>query len=80
MTSEINGYHDLVDLFAQLGLPNDGPSIGSFIKTHRPLRADIMLSNAPWWTPGQSSFIRESIAEDANWAMAVDKLDSLLRE
>ncbi|MFU8797793.1 MAG: DUF2789 family protein [Gammaproteobacteria bacterium] len=79
MSSEINGYHDFIDLFAQLGLPNDGPSIKNFIASHRPLSSEIMLFKAPWWTPAQASFLRESIAEDANWAIAVDKLDVLLR-
>jgi hypothetical protein len=80
MMVENDGYHGLSDLFAQLGLPNDGPSIGNFIRTHRALAHNLTLAEAPWWTPGQVSFIQEAIAEDSNWAIVVDKLDALLRE
>jgi hypothetical protein len=63
-----------------LGLPNDEQSIKHFVHTHSPLAHDIMLAEAPWWTPGQASFIQEAIADDANWSSAVDALDALLRE
>jgi hypothetical protein len=80
MIADTANYHGLHDLFAQLGLPNDNLSIHSFIQSHRPLSHDITLAKAPWWTPGQVSFIKEAIAEDANWAIVVDVLDALLRE
>jgi hypothetical protein len=79
MLTDINGYHGLPDLFAQLGLPNDELNIKNFIQTHRPLAHNLTLAEAPWWTPSQASFIQEAIADDANWAIAVDELDSLLR-
>lgn len=67
------------DLFAQLGLPSDNVSIDAFIATHKPLPSTLLLTQAPWWTPAQAAFLRESIQEDAEWAIIVDKLDDLLR-
>lgn len=74
-----HGFHPLSELFAQLGLANDAPSIEAFIARHRPLAHAIPLADAPFWSESQRQFLRESIAEDADWAEAVDHLDALLR-
>ena len=71
--------HKFRDLFRQLGLPDDSPSIESFIAAHGPLPADVRLADAPFWTLGQSQFLREEILEDADWAELVDSLDASLR-
>ena len=73
-------YHNLKNLFEQLGLPSDDESISQFIASHRPLAHEIELAQAPWWTAGQAAFLHEAIEEDADWAMVVDELDSRLRE
>ncbi len=72
-------FHPLSELFAQLGLANTPASIEAFILHHRPLRHDIALADAPFWSEAQRQFLRESIAEDADWAEAVDHLDAMLR-
>ncbi|MDM7323251.1 MAG: DUF2789 domain-containing protein [Gammaproteobacteria bacterium] len=74
-----HGFHPLSELFAQLGLANDAPSIEAFIARHRPLAHDLALADAPFWSEGQKQFLREALAEDADWAEAVDHLDTLLR-
>ena len=72
--------HTLNTLFAQLGLDDDDQSISDFIDTHRPLDKELPLSEAPWWNASQQRFIHESLQSDSDWAMAVDELNSLLRE
>lgn len=72
-------FHPLSELFAQLGLPNAPAAIEAFISGHSPLPHDQLLADAPFWTPSQATFLREAIAEDADWAEAVDHLDALLR-
>lgn len=71
--------HVLKDLFAQLGLPDDAASIESFIRTHSPLPERVKLADAPFWSSAQASFLREELAEDADWAELVDQLNAALR-
>lgn len=67
------------ELFKQLGLANDGQSIASFLMSHRPLNASTRLEDATFWTPGQSHFLKEQLANDADWAELVDQLNLALR-
>lgn len=76
---DINPYHNLSALFAQLGLPNDNPSIHRFIQANKPLPPTVELADAPWWTKTQADFLRESIADNADWAIVIDQLNELLR-
>lgn len=71
--------HTMSNLFAQLGLPSDSDSIDAFIAAHRPLAGSSTLADAPFWTPAQASFLREELAEDADWAELVDQLSARLR-
>ncbi len=70
--------HPLAELFKQLGLPAETDAIDRFIATHTPLAADVMLADAPFWTPAQAAFLREEILEDADWAEVVDHLNVAL--
>lgn len=70
--------HSLSNLFAQLGLPLDQTAIEDFIKTHSPLATNVLLSDAPFWTPAQASFLREEILNDADWAEVIDQLNAKL--
>ena len=72
-------HHRFSELFAQLGLPNDDVSIGRFIQAHRPLAADILLAQAPFWTPAQAGLLKDEIGRDADWAEVVDQLNLALR-
>ncbi|MDB5884341.1 MAG: hypothetical protein JWR74_512 [Polaromonas sp.] len=71
--------HPFSELFAQLGLPSEEMAIRQFITMHSPLRADIELADAPFWTDAQSAFLREEKLEDADWAVQVDQLNLALR-
>ncbi len=71
--------HHLPDLFDQLGLPADPEQIEKFIASHRPLADSVTLAEAPFWSPSQARFLSEMVAEDADWASAVEHLDVLLR-
>ncbi len=71
-------FHPLVDLFAQLGLPNTPIEIDTFIAQHT-LAPAVALVDAPFWSSAQTQFLRESLEQDADWAEAVDHLDALLR-
>ncbi|GAB3504826.1 DUF2789 domain-containing protein [Pseudoxanthomonas daejeonensis] len=71
--------HAFSDLFAQLGLPNDAPSIRGFIATHAPLADNIRLEDAPFWSASQAQLLRDERIEDADWAIVVDQLNLALR-
>ncbi|HJV92030.1 MAG: DUF2789 domain-containing protein [Dechloromonas sp.] len=67
--------HNMSHLFAQLGQANDEAAIARFIESHRPLANSVQLSEAPFWTPSQAAFLRESILQDADWAEVTDELN-----
>ena len=71
--------HPFHELFAQLGLPCDDAGIASFLKAHRPLAGQIALPDAPFWTPAQAAFLRESLLQDTDWSQRVDQLSQALR-
>lgn len=71
--------HYFSDLFAQLGLPNDDASIAEFITSHSPLEPDVLLADAPFWSPAQSAMLHAEIKKDADWAEVVDQLNVALR-
>ena len=70
--------HSINNLFAQLGLPSDQAAVENFIKTHSPMATDVVLSDAPFWTPAQASFLCEEILKDADWAEVIDELNARL--
>jgi len=72
--------HTLPALFKQLGLPDDAVSIDQFIASHSPLKPDLRLADAFFWSEGQRQLLRDEILEDADWAVVVDQLDVLLRK
>ena len=71
--------HRFHELFAQLGLPYDEAAIQQFIAAHTPLPAEVTLADAAFWTPAQALFLREALAQDADWAELVDELNAALR-
>lgn len=71
--------HNMSSLFDQLGLPSDAASIERFIASHSPLGPGVVLHEAPFWTTAQATFLREEIAEDADWAEVIDELNAGLR-
>jgi len=72
--------HSLPSLFKQLGLPDDPVSIDRFIATHSPLKPELHLADAFFWSKSQADFLRSEILDDADWAEVVDQLDVLLRK
>ena len=70
--------HTLQSLFEQLGLASSDAAIEAFVTNNR-LQASIPLEQAAFWNAGQAQFIREAIADDADWAEIVDQLDAQLR-
>jgi Protein of unknown function (DUF2789). len=72
--------HTLSALFAQLGLDNSEQAIDEFIRQQAPLPPAMQLHEAPCWTPAQSKLLLESVLVDADWALVVDTLDTLLRK
>ena len=71
--------HYFSDLFAQLGLPNDAASIAEFLTKHSAMAAGMRLPDAPYWTPAQAQFLRESLIQDSDWASLVDQLSKALQ-
>ncbi|POA44105.1 DUF2789 domain-containing protein [Pseudomonas sp. MPR-ANC1] len=72
--------HSLPSLFKQLGLENDPVSIEQFIATHSPLKPELHLADAFFWSKSQANFLRDEILDDADWAEVVDQLNVLLRK
>ena len=72
--------HRFGDLFRQLGLADRPADIAGFLAHHRPLPASTALADAPCWSPAQSRFLREGIADNADWAQVVSELDASLRD
>ncbi|WP_426357726.1 DUF2789 family protein [Pseudocolwellia sp. HL-MZ19] len=70
----------LHNLFEQLGLASTKEAMETFITNHAPLDSDVALSQAEFWTPYQSAFIKKSKDDDSNWAEIVAQLDILLRD
>ncbi|MES2586847.1 MAG: DUF2789 family protein [Pseudomonadota bacterium] len=73
-------FHPLAELFEQLGLPSDHISIEAFLRTHSPLKASIVLAEADFWSQDQRDFLNEELLRDADWAEAIDLLNSQLRQ
>lgn len=69
----------LTHLFDQLGLMSSDKEIERFIESHR-LDDNIRLYQADFWTLGQRNFLQEALEEDAQWSVATDCLDTLLRK
>lgn len=70
--------HDMATLFAQLGLENSPSAITAFIANHK-LPAELSLSEAPFWTEAQASFLKENWRQDADWSVVIDQLNVQLR-
>jgi len=68
------------ELFAQLGLDNDEASIQAFLRQHHPLADDVLLHDAPFWSPQQAQMLKEKIRCDDDWAIVVDQLSVALRK
>ena len=66
-------------LFDQLGLASDSQSITHFIENHTLAGSDDIL-DAQFWNSAQRQFLAQAKDQDADWAVTVDKLDSLLRK
>ena len=66
-------------LFAQLGLLDDPANIATFLAQHTPLEPGLRLHEAPFWTPSQASFLRESLLQDSEWAVPADQLARALQ-
>ena len=67
--------HSMTNLFAQLGLPSDEAGVETFIAAHRPLKNDVALYRAPFWSDAQRAFLKEEIIEDADWSAVIDELN-----
>ena len=65
--------HDLSHLFLQLGLPAEPQEIDRFVAAHKLAKGTPML-HASFWTPAQSAFLQQSVAQDSEWTAAVDEL------
>ena len=74
------GTATLEHLMEQLGLSTDGDSLQAFVSTHGPLPATTRIEDASFWNDSQATFLKEAIAQDAQWAPVVDQLDALLRK
>ena len=75
---DTSNHYSMNTLFAQLGLPSELEQINKFLREHR-LVDNQMIQQADYWTPSQSEFLQEAIAQDSDWSEIVDHLDAALR-
>ena len=73
-------FHPLNELFEQLGLPSSCKSIDEFIARHAPLNQSTILEEAEFWNQNQRDFLHDELLNDADWAEAIDLLNSQLRQ
>jgi hypothetical protein len=71
--------HHFRELFSQLGLPNDAEKIANFLSKHTGTAVGMRLPDAPYWSPAQAQFLRESLLQDADWTGLVDQLNKALQ-
>ena len=72
--------HNMISLFAQLGLKNSDEEIERFIASNRGIPENQALADADFWSNGQAQFLQEAIMLDSDWSEVVDSLDTLLRD
>jgi len=72
--------HPLKELFQQLGLGSSNEEVEVFIHMHAPLRDDIQLADAPFWSPSQAAFLREALNDDDDWCEVIDELNRSLHQ
>lgn len=72
-------FHPMKELFEQLGLDSSEAAIEAFIARNRPIPGNVPLAEADCWTDSQRHFLEEALADDADWAEAVDHLDARMR-
>lgn len=70
---------DLTHLFEQLGLGSQPQAIAQFMASHK-LAPQQHLTEAPFWTPAQKSFLTEALEADAQWTELIEQFDSQLRK
>jgi hypothetical protein len=73
------GMYHFSELFAQLGLPSEPVDIVHFLMVHTAMADGFRLADAPYWTPSQASFLRESLLQDSEWSGVVDQLSKALQ-
>lgn len=71
-------FHNMQNLFHQLGLPDDEAAIERFIDEHQ-LKDGEQIETASFWSDAQSAFLQECLSEDSDWAEVVDQLNVQLR-
>ena len=79
MSKQVSVDVSLESLFEQLGLDGDPRSRADFVADHGPVPSAVLLADAGFWNASQRAFIKEAIAQDAEWAPVVGQLDALLR-
>ncbi|QUN04896.1 DUF2789 domain-containing protein [Shewanella yunxiaonensis] len=71
-------HNNMAALFQQLGLESSNNAIQDFFQRHY-LPKEVNLVDAPFWTPAQKAFLKESLDADAQWVEVIDHLDTSLR-
>ncbi len=71
--------HTVNALFKQLGLGSAEQDIDRFIERNSPLRSDVEIHEAKFWTQSQAALLKELKDNDADWAEVVDQLSARLR-
>lgn len=65
-------------LFAQLRLDGSDEGVTAFIEQHKGLNKSQYIENAPFWSEGQATFLRNAVLDYAGWAQVIDPLNVAL--
>ncbi len=68
----------MTQLFDQLGLESDEAAIQVFISQHEGVCRECGLVQAPIWNESQRNFLKEAVAEDADWSIPAEALTAAL--
>ncbi len=68
----------MTELFKQLGLPSDEASIQVFLAQNEGVCRHCGLVQAVIWTDSQRNFLKEAVADDADWALTAEALTAAL--
>jgi hypothetical protein len=68
----------MTELFKQLGLPSDEASIQVFIAQNEGVCRQCGLVQAVIWSDSQRNFLKEAVADDADWALPAEALTAAL--
>ena len=74
-----DGERNINMLFEQMGMDGDDAAVERFIQENQ-LAQSVQLSDAPFWSDNQRTFLKDEYRADAGWIEIIDKLNTRLHK